>query len=229
MEFLVGFFTLYFAAIILMCWSVLIKSNPFSKAMSNLSLGLMLAWWLKGCIDSLIKDVLVPASQGNVARLTVLILGLLMFLRFSKGLAFTSKWPLAVLAGVGTAIATKGAIPSMVLAQLTVGSFVGPNIVDNINNIIIWSGCVSTLVYFIFSIERGPVLGPISRVGQVFMMISFGTVFGSLLTGDNVMASLAFMFGDPGRYVAAIGAAIFVAYVVIDIRKKVAPVQKATV
>jgi len=229
MEFLVGFFTLYFAAIILMCWSVLIKSNPFSKAMSNLSLGLMLAWWLKGCIDSLIKDVLVPASQGNVARLTVLILGLLMFLRFSKGLAFTSRWPLAVLAGVGTAIATKGAIPSMVLAQLTVGTFVGPNIVDNINNMIIWLGCVSTLVYFIFSIERGPVLGPISRVGQVFMMISFGTVFGSLLTGDNVMASLAFMFGDPGRYVAAIGAAIFVAYVVIDIRKKVAPVQKATV
>jgi|GEM_PF-2389137 len=228
MEFLIGFFTVYFAAIILMCWSVLIKSNPFSKAMSNLSLGLMLAFWLKGCIDALIKDVLIPASQGNLARLTVLILGLLMFLRFSKALTFTSKWPLAVLAGVGTAIAAKGAIPSMVLAQLKIGSFAGPNIVDNINNIIIWGGCVATLIYFIFSIERGPVLGAISRVGQVFMMLSFGTVFGALLTGTNVMASLAFMFGEPGRYVAAIGAVIFVAYVIIDIRKKLAPVEKAT-
>jgi len=228
MEFLQGFFTVYFAAIILMCWSVLVKSNPFSKTMSNLSLGLMLAWWLKGCIDSLIKDVFIPASQGNLARITVLLLGLLMFLRFHKGFAFTSKWPLAVLAGVGTAIATKGAIPSMVLAQMRVGTFAGPNMVDNINNVIIWLGCISTLIYFIFSVERGPVLGSISRVGQVFMMLSFGTVFGSLLTGDNVMASLAFMFGDPGRYVAAIGAAIFVAYVVIDIKKKVAPAQKAT-
>jgi len=226
MEFLQGFFTVYFAAIILMCWSVLIKSNPFSKAMSNLSLGLMLAWWLKGCVDSLIKDVFIPATQGNLARIAVLVLGLFMFLRFSKGLAFTAKWPLAVLAGVGTAIATKGAIPSMILSQIRVGSFVSSNILENANQIIIWLGCFSTLIYFIFSIRRGRVLGSISRVGQVFMMLSFGTVFGSLLTGDNVMASLAFMFGDPGRYVALVGTAIFIAYVVYDFRKRTVPVQK---
>lgn len=226
MEFLQGFFTLYFAAIILMCWSVLIKSNPFSKAMSNLSLGLMLAWWLKGCIDSLIKDVFMPAVQGNLARIAVLVLGVLMFLRYTRSLAFTSKWSLAVLAGVGTAIATKGAIPSMILSQIRVGTFLGPNIFEDINQFIIWLGCISTLIYFIFSVERGRVLGSISRVGQVFMMVSFGTVFGSLLTGDNVMASLAFMFGDPGRYVALVGAALFIAYLIMDLRKRATQEQK---
>lgn len=220
MMFLEGMFTVYFAAIILMCWTVLYKSNPLSKSMSHLSLGLMLAWWMKGCIDSLIKDVLVPASQGNLMRITVLVLGLLMFARYYEGIAFTSKWPLAILAGIGTAIASRGAIPGMVLSQIKVGTFIGPDIVTNINNIIIWIGCISTLVYFIFSVERGPVLGGISKIGQVFMMLSFGTVFGALLTGSNTMAQLAFMFGYPGRYVAAVGVVIFIGYVIYDIKKE---------
>jgi len=201
-----------FAAIILMIWSVLYKHNPFYKLISSMSVGLMLAFWLKGGIDAIIKDVLRPALLDmNLARFSVLVLGVIMFLRFHKGLSFASKWPIAILAGVGTAIATKGAIPTMILSQITVGSFVNTDIVGNLNIILIWIGVISTLVYFIFSFKRGPMVGGISKIGQVYMMIAFGVIFGQYVYGTSVMAQMLYLLTYPGYYATIIAILVLAA------------------
>jgi len=158
--------SLVFVSIILIIWTIFYRENPFYKAISSMSVGLMLAFWLKGGLDTLYKDVIKPAMGLEPARLAVLIIGLFIFMRFYSDLEFVSKWPIAILAGVGTAIASKGAVSAMILSQIAAGSFVGADLLTNINNLLIWIGTIATTVYFLFSFERGPILGTVSKVGQ---------------------------------------------------------------
>ena len=212
--------TLVFCSLILIIWTIFYRENPFYKAVSSMSVGLMLAFWLKGGIDTLIKDVIKPATlQFQPARIVVLILGLLMFLRFYPEQAYISKWPLAILAGVGTAIASKGAVSTMILSQLGASPFTGADMLTNLNNLLIWVGVIAVTVYFLFSFERGPVLGAISRVGQVYMMLAFGVVFGMSVYGASVMTQMTFLLDYPGYYATAVAVLVVIADIVIRSRK----------
>lgn len=213
---------LIFSAIILIIWTIFYRENPLYKAISSMSVGLMLAFWLKGGFDTLLKDVVKPSLIGlELPRLAVLILGLLMFLRFYPKLAYVSKWPIAILAGVGTAIASRGAVSAMILSQIRVDSFVGTNILTGIENILIWVGTIATTVYFLFSRERGKVLGTISKVGQVYMMLSFGVIFGMSVYGASVMTQMTYLLDYPGYYVTAIAVIIVIADIILRRRRKV--------
>lgn len=213
--------SLVFSSIILIIWTIFYRENPFYKAVSSMSVGLMLAFWLKGGLDTLFKDVIKPALMGfELPRLAVLILGLLIFLRFFEGLEFASKWPIAILAGVGTAIASKGAVSAMILSQISAGSFVGADLLTNVNNLLIWVGMIATTVYFLFSFERGPVLGSISRLGQIYMMLSFGVVFGMSVYGASVMTEMTFLLDYPGYIATAVAVLIIIADIVLRMQRK---------
>jgi len=215
-----------FAAIILGIWTIFYRENAVYKTISSMSVGLMLAFWLKGGFDTIYKDVVLPASQMNPARVAVLIIGLLMFLRFYQSLSFVSKWPIAILAGIGTAIASKGAVSAMILSQITAGPFLTSDIYTNINNVIIWVGIVATTVYFLFSFRRGPVLNAVSKVGQVYMMLAFGVVFGQSIYSASVLTQMNFLLKDPGYYVTAVAILIVAADAVMRMRKQ-KPVEAA--
>jgi hypothetical protein len=213
--------SLVFSSIILIIWTIFYRENPFYKAVSSMSVGLMLAFWLKGSLDTLFKDVIKPALIGfKLPRLAVLILGLLIFMRFFEGLEFTSKWPIAILAGVGTAIASKGAVSAMILSQISAGSFLGADLLTNVNNLLIWVGMIATTVYFLFSFERGPVLGTISRLGQIYMMLSFGVVFGMSVYGASVMTQMTFLLDYPGYIATAVAVLIIIADIVLRMQRK---------
>lgn len=213
--------SLVFSSIILIIWTIFYRENPFYKAVSSMSVGLMLAFWLKGSLDTLFKDVIKPALMGfELPRLAVLILGLLIFMRFFEGLEFASKWPIAILAGVGTAIASKGAVSAMILSQISAGSFVGADLLTNVNNLLIWVGMIATTVYFLFSFERGPVLGTISRLGQIYMMLAFGVVFGMSVYGASVMTQMTFLLDYPGYIATAVAVLIIIADIVLRMQRK---------
>lgn len=213
--------SLVFASIILIIWTIFYRENPFYKAVSSMSVGLMLAFWLKGGIDTLFKDVIKPALIGfELPRLAVLIIGLLMFLRFFRNLEFVSKWPIAILAGVGTAIASKGAVSAMILSQIAAGSFVGANLFTNIENLLIWVGTITTTVYFLFSFERGPIVGAVSRLGQVYMMLAFGVVFGMSVYGSTVLTEMTYLLGYPGYIATAVAVLIIIADIALRMVRK---------
>jgi len=212
---------LVFVAIIVGIWTIFYRENAVYKAISSSSVGLMLAFWLKGGFDTIYKDVFKPALfDMNLARMAVLVLGLMIFLRFYQSLAFASKWPIAILAGVGTAIASKGAVSAMILNQIAAGPFFTADILTNINNILIWVGAIATTVYFLFSFERGPILNTISRIGQVYMMLAFGVTFGMAIYGSSVLTQMNFLLKAPGYYVTIIAIIIIVADIVMRSRKQ---------
>ena len=212
---------LVFCIVILSIWTIFYKENPLYKAMSSMSVGLMLAFWLKGGINTLIKDVIEPAIfEFRPGRIVVLLLGLSMFLRFKEDLSFVSKWPIAVLAGVGTAIASRGAVSTMIVDQISASSFIGNDLLTNVNNLLIWVGVIATTVYFLFSFERGPVIGKISKIGEVYMMLAFGVVFGMYVYSGNVLTQMSYLLDYPGYYASAVAAIIIIADIVRRTQKK---------
>jgi hypothetical protein len=60
----------------------------------------------------------------------------------------------------------------------------------NVNNIVVFVGCITTLFYFYFSREHTGALGAVSRIGIIFIMIGFGASF-----GYTVMSRISLLIG----------------------------------
>ena len=97
-----------------------------------------------------------------------------------------SRWPIAFTVGIGSGLALTASFQGYLLPQ--VSDTLRPLV--NANNIVVFVGVISTLFYFYFSKEHKGALGTISRVGIVFIMVSFGASF-----GYTVMARISLLIG----------------------------------
>ena len=210
--------SLIYAIIILACWSWLYKGdNPVYKVAVNMTLGLALSVGFKASLDTIIAKS-SPILTGSYSALIALILGFMTWLRFSRSTREFSYWPLAIVAGAGTAIGVKGAIGPMILAQTSTAAWHGADMLANLNEFLTWIGVITGILYFIFTIRReayGGVLGGLSRIGFAFMAVGFGAYFGSMLLGwlTNVTGLGSSLVMYPGYIVVVIAVII----VIIDV------------
>jgi len=118
-------------------------------------------------------------AEGEWSVIIPLLLGLLLYTRYFKDIAWLSRFPLSILVGIGTGLAIRGTIGSQIVNQ--VKSTVLP--LNSINNAIIIFGTLGVLSYFYFSKEHRGVLKHVSTFGRCVMMVSFGAAFGSTVMG----------------------------------------------
>jgi hypothetical protein len=123
-------------------------------------------------------------SQMQLLPILGLILGLLMYTRLFRNIAWVSKYPSSILVGVGIGVMLAGTIKGQILQQIgmTVGDiqtalFTTGDSVAILNSVIIFVGVVTSLVYFLFTVEHTGTVGLIAKVGRVFLMISLGANF----------------------------------------------------
>ncbi len=118
-------------------------------------------------------------TKGNWQVLIPMVLGVMLYTRYSKKIAWLSRFPLAILVGIGTGLAIRGTVGSQIVSQIK--STILP--LNGINNVLIVLGTLGVLAYFFFSVEhRGP-LKHVSSFGRYMMMVSFGAAFGSTVMG----------------------------------------------
>jgi hypothetical protein len=173
-----------------------------------------------------VESVLVPwlnatllADQGDrsdalIGAIRVLgavpfLIGVLLLFKFSPRLAPVGNLGLAVLIGVGTAVAVVGAVAGTVIPLAReAGERIGDSAVDGI---IILGGTIATLVYFQYwAVERqGEVRRPrpfpwLGAAGQFFISLALGAFYGAaILTSlaifsDVVRAQLEFILDRIG-------------------------------
>ncbi len=117
-------------------------------------------------------------TQGDFTVLIPTAIGLLMFSRFIPKARWLIRWPLAFMIGVGAGASIPRTMESLIFEQTAATLKPIPFSPAAINTIIIAVGVLCTLIYFFFSVEhKGPV-GVASKVGIVFLMVSFGAAFG---------------------------------------------------
>ncbi|GJQ58617.1 MAG: hypothetical protein SCALA701_14180 [Candidatus Scalindua sp.] len=188
------------AAFTLAMYSFLYKDNPVFKIAENLFVGVAMGYWIVITWFNILKPdvfetLIVPIFKdtGKAPQFTILfptLLGIFMLLRFSKKLAWLSRWSFAFIVGLGAGITIPNFIHAFILKQLTFDSLFSTSIPVSINNFLVLLGVVSVLIYFFFSVEHKGVVGGVSVIGVWFLMIAFGASF-----GYTVMARMSLLIG----------------------------------
>ena len=202
------------AALTLCIFSFLYKDNPFYKFAEHLFVGvsagyfIILRFWtviVANLWEPLQKSFggqgvnaqnvgMFSAEQGDYRGWLILpgILGLLLFTRLMGKLSWVSRWSLAVIIGVYAGLKTTGFAQGDFIAQLQ-GSLqplwtgaLGPSI----NAIIFTVGLITSLLFFFYSREHKGALGAASKLGIIFLMVSFGAGY-----GYTVMSRVSLLIG----------------------------------
>lgn len=163
-------FALFTIAILSYLW----KLNYVYKIAETFSVGSLLAHTFVNTWTGSIEGIcLKPLMSGTVVRIVPLIFGLLIFTRLSRQYAWISRYPTALLAGVGMGVMFGATFDAQVLTQIsmTASSFVEK---DAFSAVVILVGVFVTLTYFIYTQEHTGALGISARLGRIFAMFSFG-------------------------------------------------------
>lgn len=189
---------IFIAAGLTLCiYSFLYKDNPFYKFAEHLFVGVAAGYTIAAAWhQTVVRQIWHPVvAEGKFILLIPTAIGLLMFSRFIPKYRWLIRWALAFTIGVGAGASIPVSMQSFIFKQTeatlqpfsNVGSLPLRAIIDSV---IIALGLLCTLIYFFFSVEhRGPV-GVASKVGILFLMVTFGAAF-----GYTVMARISLLIG----------------------------------
>ncbi len=182
----------------ILIFSYLMGDNPFFRLAIHVFIGVSAAYVAIITINNvLIPRLIMPLINGSQGeRLLSIILFIPSIFLFFKvtPLRRAGNWSVAILVGIGAAAAIGGAITGTLFPQIlgTINS-VDPSAYtvttsrwdQVINGLIIVIGTISTLLYFHFgtqdipgqSDQRLPFIETISKIGKVFLVITFGALY----------------------------------------------------
>jgi len=163
-------------------YSFLYRDNPVYKAAESWLIGLSIGYALVVFWQSTIIDILIVPlfSDGRIILIIPLVLGLMMFSRFSNKTSWLSRIPIALMIGTGAGVAIPAMLYARTLKQMSasVMPLIAENGTPNIEALVVLIGLLSTLAYFYFSREHKGVIGNAAKLGTYFLMIFFGATFG---------------------------------------------------
>jgi hypothetical protein len=167
---------------------VLYKDNKVFRFAETVMIGITAANGIVVTYHNYIRPVVAVdiVQQGKYLQLIPILLGLLMYTRFMRPIAWVSRIPMGFWVGVGAAyILTKN--PGVFISQIT-ASFLALN---TLNNVIFVLGVISVTVYFYFTVpvKSAPMKG-ITNLGKAFLLVSFGATFAS-----TVMSRISLLLG----------------------------------
>jgi hypothetical protein len=187
-------------------FSFLYKDNPFYKFSESLFVGVSAGYWFVVTYFQYFKPKLWDnlalaynelAINGRIDYHWVYLLGgalgVLMLLRLFPKVGWLSRWSLAVVVGTTAGLQFTRYLVSNGMIQVKgtiLPLLVGGNTYATIGNIVIVVGTFCGLIYFFFSKEHKGAFGGAARVGVLFLMITFGALF-----GYTVMSRMSLLIG----------------------------------
>ena len=167
----------------LMAYTYLVKENPLFRFAEYTFIATATANAVVLGLKSLDSLVITPLIKQQFIIFIPTLLGLLIYTRFIKQYSYISRWPIALLTGVGTGLLMRGLIDSQFVQQIisTINiSLSANNLVPSINSVILAVGTVLSLSYFLFTVQQKGISTISGRIGRIFLMITFGATFASL-------------------------------------------------
>lgn len=180
----------------LLVFSRLLGDNPAYRFAQYLFVGVSLGLAFVVVYHQVLRPAAIAAVSGAGdpvglgLRLIPWALGLLLLTRLTgrQGLSWLANLPLALLFGVGTALAVGGALLGTLVPQLLDTTRpVGSDPLQVVGAVLLVLGVVLTLCYFYFTVSPdtagGRVVALGARIGRWLLVVAFGFFFaGGLLT-----------------------------------------------
>jgi len=150
----------------------------------------------------IVARLFLPMMAGTISDRIILafplVFGLLLLGKMSPRTEWMGRPVVALLVGIGTAVAIVGAILGTLFPQVSAasaafdlsrGQGLGAVLGNIMTAVLALVGTVVTLVYFQFTVRardtsngrRGRILGFLALLGQVFIAITLGTIFAGVL------------------------------------------------
>ncbi|MBN1212753.1 MAG: hypothetical protein JXA92_09270, partial [candidate division Zixibacteria bacterium] len=125
--------------------------NPIYKMAESLLIGVSIGYFIVINWTNTIMDLMfVPLfTQGKLLLIIPLILGLMMFGRFSRKTTVLSRIPIAVLIGSGAGVAIPAMLHARTLKQVsaTVAPILDAGGLPNFSELVVIVGVLTTLIY----------------------------------------------------------------------------------
>lgn len=184
----------------LMVFSYLLGDNFLYRLATYVFVGLAAGFVTIVTVESVllpwIRTTLIDGDMNSKALGVIpLTLGLLLLLKGTRRFNRLGNLSLAFVIGIGTAIAIVGAITGTLLplANATTGSVR----IDALDGFIVVLGVVSTLIYFQYmarrlpngTTRRGLVVRVFGAVGQGFIVVTLGALYGGAILSGLVVFS----------------------------------------
>jgi len=151
-------------------------------------------------IPRLVTPIVFGTNAEMLMVMTPAVLSLLLLTRFSPRLSRLGNLPMAVLTGVGAAVAVGGALVGTTVPQVAaLWNVFEPQVLSNslaagntrpgvAAGLLLLIGSITSLAYFHFTIngkrsdgKRPAWLEAVAGIGQVFIGITLGAVFAAVL------------------------------------------------
>lgn len=193
-------------------YSFVYKESMFWRFAEQTFIGLAMGYTFVLAVQQIQTVAWIPISTGkNYLFIVPLILGLMLYARFSKNYAWMSRWPMAVLIGIGTGIAMRTVIEAQIVQQIsaTFLPLITPNPMTTFNNIAIVIMVFCTLFFFTFTGGTGKTADTVRKLGRYTLMLTFGAAFGAtVLTRMTLFIGRFTYLWAPNQrpYLLAIGA-----------------------
>ena len=163
-------------------YSYVYKESAFWRFAEQTFVGLGMGYSFVLAVLQIQTAAWIPMTTGKNYLLVVpLILGFMLYARFSKKFAWVSRWPMAVLIGLGTGIAMRTVVEAQIVQQIS-GTFlplITANPLTTFNNIAIVIMVFSSLYFFTFTRGTGKTSDIVRRLGRYTLMLTLGAVFGA--------------------------------------------------
>jgi hypothetical protein len=183
------------AGLTLALYSFLWKDNPVYRAVEYLYVGVGAGYGIVTTYDAYVKPTVTDnlAKQHQWILLIPILIGLLMYTRYVKSIAFLARWSMAFFMGIGAGYVLTTEVQPRFIAQVaaTIKPFWVPGSIGvSVNNILLAAGVMCTLIYFFFTTKKIVVLETPAKFGRLVMMVAFGASF-----GNTVMARVSTFLG----------------------------------
>lgn len=178
----------WFMGLGMLClFSFIYNENPMYRLFEHIYVGASAGYLIVINYGSILDRGWTPlTTKGQWNLISPLVVGVLLYTRFIKSIAWISRWSMSFLIGIGVGISMYGVLQSQLIAQsraAMVPLIVKGSAGASINNLIMVVGVLSVVFYFFFALEQKGIVRRVSMFGRYVMMITFGVAFGNVVMG----------------------------------------------
>lgn len=213
-------------------YSIVFRDNVIFKFAEYTFVGAAAGHGLVYGVDNIIRYGWNPLIGGSYLYIVVFILGILLFTRYHKSLFWLSRYPLAVMVGLGIGLSMRSVITTQFIAQIKSTAALkvlgAKDALTGFNNLLFIVIVLSVIYFFIFTfpeVQKGG-LGVIPKFARYAMMAAFGYSFSNTVLSryNMIFGRINFVMTEwlplPFANIALIILLISLAYAMIPAEKR---------
>lgn len=169
------------------------KQNPLFKFAESTVVGCAIGYTIvlsaAKNLESLAYNKIVG---GDLLLIIPVILGIMMYSRFSTNYRYLARIPVAIIVGAGLAVTAYGTISTNIVANnlkaVTGYVFLNTDVTTAVTSILNVIALVTAIYYFYFTFGERKISGPnlwLNKIGRYSIMLFMGANFGNTILARN--------------------------------------------